>query len=129
MQVYNSTKPQPVQSFGMSLIVNQTAVDALRKRVKNVDLDKVNSMLKNLKDRENVGVTLYTTNQNSTRLMANLYATDSSLGIITKYPKEGLFHQFRNPVNYLASLINKANAMETEVVSAKARKDVFDKLG
>lgn len=129
MKVYNSAKPQSVQSFGMSLMMNQSAVDALRKRVKNVDLDKVNSMLKNLKDRENVGVTLYTTNPKSTRLMANLYPADVTLDISTRYPKEGLFHQFRNPVNYLASLVNKANAMEKEIVNAKARNDVFNKLG
>ncbi len=129
MQVYSSTNNRSAQSFGMSLMMNQTAIEALRKRVKDVDLDKVNNMLHNLKCRENVGVTLYTTNPNSTRLMANLYPEDVSLGVKTTNPKEGLFHQFRNPVNYLASLINKANAMEKEIVIAKTRKDVFDKLG
>ncbi len=129
MQVYNSMNPQPAQSFGMSLTMHQTAIEALRKRVKDVDLDKVNNMLKNLKDRDNVGVSLYTTNPNSTRLMANLYPTDISLDIKTRYPKEGLFHQFRNPMKYLASLVDKANAMEREVVKAKARSNVFDKLG
>lgn len=130
MQVNNiSAKPQPQQSFGMSLSMHNDAVSALRKRVKNADLDKFNSILENLKERNDVGVTLYTTSPNSTRLMANLYPTDVSLDVRTRYPKEGLFHQFRNPIKYLASLVDKANAMEHEVAKAKVKRDVFDKIG
>ena len=130
MQVNGITNnPQPKQSFGMSLSMHDGAVAALRKRVKDADFEKLNNILNNLKERKEVGVTLYTTSPNSTRLMANLYPTNISLDIQTRYPKEGLFHQFRNPIKYLASLVDKANAMEREVAKAKARNDVFEKLG
>jgi len=112
----NRTAAQP--NFGMAMRISPEAYELLSMRVKNPDIPKIDEIVKAQKNNKNVDTFVYTTDYCATKLEAELL--DKSAHKV-KYMDEKIFHIFRNPLNFLQSVSDKADALEAKIL-AKATK-------
>lgn len=98
MQVSSVNNQQ--QNFGMAFTkMGDGAVEALKKRLKEKDVAKLQELIDSQKANKNVDIFLYTVgSSDSTRLGANIFPkSPSKTGILMKQPSEGILEMLRSP--------------------------------
>ena len=129
MQV-NSVNNQQ-QSFGMAFAkMSDSAADALKKRLKEKDVAKLNELIASQEGNKNVDIFLYTVGSHeSTRLGANIYPKSiSTTGVLMKQPCEGLLGVFRSPIHFIESLCQKADKMSAKIDAEEKLSNAIDSL-
>lgn len=129
MQV-NSVNNQQ-QSFGMSFAkMSDSAVDALKKRLKEKDVAKLNELIASQEGNKNVDIFLYTVGgHESTRLGANIYPKSiSTTEFLMKQSSEGFLGGFRSPIHFIESLCQKANKMSAKIDAEAKLNNAIDSL-
>ena len=130
MQVDSVNNQQ--QSFGMAFTkMGDGAVDALKKRVKQKDLAKLQELIDSQKTNKNVDIFLYTVGgHDSTRLGANIFPkSPSSTNILMKQPCEGLLEMLRSPIHFVESLCKKADKMSAKIDAEAKLNNAIDSFG
>lgn len=129
MQV-NSVNNQQ-QSFGMSFAkMSDSAADALKKRLKEKDVAKLNELIASQEGNKNVDIFLYTVGgHESTRLGANIYPKSiSTTEFLMKQSSEGFLGGFRSPIHFIESLCQKANKMSAKIDAEAKLNNAIDSL-
>lgn len=129
MQV-NSVNNQQ-QSFGMSFAkMSDSAADALKKRLKEKDVAKLNELIASQEGNKNVDIFLYTVGgHESTRLGANIYPKSiSTTEFLMKQSSEGFLGEFRSPIHFIESLCQKANKMSAKIDAEAKLNNAIDSL-
>lgn len=129
MQV-NSVNNQQ-QSFGMSFAkMSDSAADALKKRLKEKDVAKLNELIASQEGNKNVDIFLYTVGgHESTRLGANIYPKSiSTTEFLKKQSSEGFLGGFRSPIHFIESLCQKANKMSAKIDAEEKLSNAIDSL-
>ena len=129
MQV-NSVNNQQ-QSFGMSFAkMSDSAADALKKRLKEKDVAKLNELIASQDGNKNVDIFLYTVGgHESTRLGANIYPKSiSTTEFLMKQSSEGFLGGFRSPIHFIESLCQKANKMSAKIDAEAKLNNAIDSL-
>lgn len=129
MQV-NSVNNQQ-QSFGMSFAkMSDSAADALKKRLKEKDVAKLNELIASQEGNKNVDIFLYTVGgHESTRLGANIYPkSTSTTEFLMKQSSEGFLGGFRSPIHFIESLCQKANKMSAKIDAEAKLNNAIDSL-
>ena len=129
MQV-NSVNNQQ-QSFGMSFAkMSDSAADALKKRLKEKDVAKLNELIASQEENKNVDIFLYTVGgHESTRLGANIYPKSiSTTEFLMKQSSEGFLGGFRSPIHFIESLCQKANKMSAKIDAEAKLNNAIDSL-
>ena len=129
MQV-NSVNNQQ-QSFGMSFAkMSDSAADALKKRLKEKDVAKLNELIASQEGNKNVDIFLYTVGgHESTRLGANIYPKSiSTTEFLMKQSSEGFLGGFRSPIHFIESLCQKANKMSAKIDAEAKLNNPIDSL-
>ena len=129
MQV-NSVNNQQ-QSFGMSFAkMSDSAADALKKRLKEKDVAKLNELIASQEGNKNVDIFLYTVGgHESTRLGANIYPKSiSTTEFLMKQSSEGFLGGFRSPIHFIESLCQKANKMSAKIDAEANLNNAIDSL-
>lgn len=129
MQV-NSVNNQQ-QSFGMSFAkMSDSAADALKKRLKEKDVAKLNELIASQEGNKNVDIFLYTVGgHESSRLGANIYPKSiSTTEFLMKQSSEGFLGGFRSPIHFIESLCQKANKMSAKIDAEAKLNNAIDSL-
>ena len=129
MQV-NSVNNQQ-QSFGMSFAkMSDSAADALKKRLQEKDVAKLNELIASQEGNKNVDIFLYTVGgHESTRLGANIYPKSiSTTEFLMKQSSEGFLGGFRSPIHFIESLCQKANKMSEKIDAEAKLNNAIDSL-
>ncbi len=129
MQVSSVNNQQ--QNFGMAFTkMGDGAVEALKKRLKEKDVAKLQELIDSQKANKNVDIFLYTVgSSDSTRLGANIFPkSPSKTGILMKQPSEGILEMLRSPIHFVESLCKKADKMSKNIESTQNVNDVVDSV-
>lgn len=129
MQV-NSVNNQQ-QSFGMAFTkMGDGAAEALKKRLKEKDVAKLNELIASQEGNKNVDIFLYTVGgHESTRLGANIYPKSiSTTEFLMKQSSEGFLGGFRSPIHFIESLCQKANKMSAKIDAEAKLNNAIDSL-
>ena len=129
MQVNRVNNQQ--QSFGMSFAkMSDSAADALKKRLKEKDVAKLNELIASQEGNKNVDIFLYTVGgHESTRLGANIYPKSiSTTEFLMKQSSEGFLGGFRSPIHFIESLCQKADKMSAKIDAEAKLNNAIDSL-
>lgn len=126
MKINNIQSTQ--QSFG-AFHLHSGVKEALGKRASKDELEAIAKIFEHQKSNPNVGITLFTSGMDSTRLAANIWHKDNGYDLLSVHKKESIFYRFTHPLSFIDKVSKSADKMSNDVEILKKKIEILNELG